>query len=176
MGSWHIDDLKPEVESLRRYALSLARDADAAEELVQEALLKAYERNEVFDDRRSLRPWLFSILRNQFLMRKRSDATRERHYNAYAATLELDHEQLSPEQLLHVRDVAQSFGRLCEQHRSVLHLVGVEGFSYREAAETLDVPLGTIMSRLARARAALRELLSDKTSTPLRIVGGNDDS
>jgi RNA polymerase sigma-70 factor (ECF subfamily) len=131
----------------------------------------------LFDPRSPLRPWLFSILHNVFVSSKRkrlAQARRER------AALDLIPESAPPDQeeAADLRRVRDAFDALPLEQRSVLHLVVVEGLSYREAADTLETPVGTIMSRLARARSALR-ILVQRAEPPARpqlhIVGGTDE-
>jgi len=171
-------DVKAELGPLMRFARALTRDAADAEDLVQEALLRACDKRHLFDARSALRPWLFSILHNVFVSSKRQRLARVRRERA---ALDLSPQSAAPDQeeaadLQRLRDC---FAALPLDQRSVLHLVAVEGLSYREAADALQIPVGTVMSRLARARALLRSLVQ-RTESPgrphLHIVGGRNDS
>ena len=156
-----------------RYARMLARNEAVAEDLLQEALLRAHERRSSFRPGASLKPWLLAIIHNVFVSggrRQRADGERI----ARIAELAPDHEPASQEQSAYLRQIARRFDALPDAQREVLHLVAVEGLSYRETAETLVVPVGTVMSRLSRARAALRREDDDGVARSLRVVGGRD--
>ena len=167
---------------LRRYARSLTRDESQAEDLVQDALVRAYERRGSFRAGGSLRAWLISILHNTFIDERRrslAEGRRLEHAAALAETI------TPPEQedRIRLRQVREAFMTLPDEQRAVLHLVAIEGLSYQEAAMALGIPVGTLMSRLGRARAALRGFEAGVEPTPgpvsklrhnLRIVGGSD--
>ena len=146
-----------ELPSLRRYARTLTRSDIDAEDLVHDALVRAYERRASFRIGRNLRVWLMSILHNIFV-----DETRARRAEGrrVAQVGELIERQLPPMQDLHwrLRQVWEAFIELPHEQRTALHLVAVEGLSYTEAAAALAIPVGTLMSRIARARATLRAL------------------
>jgi RNA polymerase sigma factor (sigma-70 family) len=166
---------------LRRYARSLTRDETQAEDLVQDTLVRAYERHGSFRSGGNLRGWLLSILHNTFIDSRRRHTAEARRLEQAAAVADT---AAPPEQESRVRlqQVQAAFLRLPDEQRAVLHLVAIEGLSYQEAADALGIPVGTLMSRLGRARAALRgfEAGSDvsrpsQSKRPgLRIVGGAD--
>lgn len=169
-------DVVGQLGALRRYARSLTRDQADAEDLVQEALLRAYERKASFRSDGSIRSWLLSILHNTFI-----DQTRSRRSEAARneKVAELAEHQVMPaqEDVVRLTQVRDAFLTLPEDQRAVLHLVAIEGMSYQDAAAVLDIPVGTLMSRLGRARAALRALENGGESeqkAPFRIVGGRD--
>jgi len=161
-----------DLAAMRRYALALARDDADADDVVQDALVRAIERHSTFAPERSRRRWLLAIVHNVFISRKRREAAEARRDGRFAEALleSLDPEQ---EQVARLNEVARAFAALPAQQRAALHLVAVEGLNYQEAADVLGVPIGTIMSRLSRARAALRE--RDDAGPALRIVRGQDD-
>lgn len=166
-------DVLGQLGALRRYARSLTRDGTDAEDLVHDALVRAYERRDTFRlGGGNLRAWLFSILHNTFVdgaRRRKSEAARiEQAGHVADGTLEAPQEHSI--RLAQVRD---AFLNLPEEQRAALHLVAIEGLSYRQAAETLGVPIGTLMSRIGRARAALREMEESPSArvNHLRIVG-----
>lgn len=149
--------------NLRRYALSLTRRADQADDLVQQTVERAIAGAASHDPAQRLEPWLFRIMRNGFI-----DQTRRRR----SAGIELDVHDM-PEALpsdpgpalearLMLRSVEAAMAELPAEQREVLHLVCVEEMSYAETARILDIPLGTVMSRLSRARLALSERLGIK--------------
>lgn len=152
-GTLRITD---ELPALYRYARVLTRDEPAAEDLVHDALLRAYEKRHSFRPGASSRPWLFAIMHNLFVSGWRKSKA-ERKRNEQAANHRTDVAPPSQEHALRLRAVSEAFEELSDEHRAVLHLVVVEGHSYHTAAETLGVPIGTLISRLSRARAALRE-------------------
>ena len=166
---------------LRRYARSLTRDETQAEDLVQDTLVRAYERHGSFRSGGSLRGWLLSILHNTFIDGRRRHTAEARRLEQAAALAET---AAPPAQESQVRfqQVQAAFLRLPDEQRAALHLVAIEGLSYQEAADALGIPVGTLMSRLGRARATLRgfeagtQLVqpSEGKRTRLRIVGGAD--
>lgn len=141
---------------LRRYARSVLADAASADDLVQNTLERALSHWHQFDQRRDLLVWLLSIAHNAHLDQLR----RDRHLS-WMAPDELqasrDAAGADPGVDLGLRlDLLAALARLQPDHREVLLLVGVEQLSYRECAEVLGLPAGTVMSRLSRARQALR--------------------
>lgn len=150
--------LEPEIPRLRRYAYALARDAAAADDLVQDTLERAISRWHLRRRDVPLRAWLFTIERNIFLGHLRQARRRGTHMGADALD-NLPAPDTPQDGALAARDVLAALDELPEEQRSVLLLVAVEDLSYDDAARTLDVPVGTIMSRLSRARARLRGLL-----------------
>ena len=166
---------------LRRYARSLARDESRAEDLVQDTLVRAYERRGSFRAGGNLRGWLLSILHNTFIDHRRRHLAEFRRLEQAA---ELADTAAMPEQESWVRlqQVQAAFMSLPDEQRTALHLVAIEGLSYQEAATALKIPVGTLLSRLGRARAALRgfEAGADlprpaEAGRPsLRVVGGSD--
>ncbi|TPL94940.1 sigma-70 family RNA polymerase sigma factor [Mesorhizobium sp. B2-3-12] len=167
-------DIIGQLGSLRRYARSLTRDGVEAEDLVHDALVRAYERRGTFRSGGNLRAWLLSIVHNTFIDRVRS-------HRSEAARLEqagylADSSTPAPqEHSVRLAQVREAFFSLPEEQRSALHLVAIEGLSYQQAANASGVPLGTLMSRIGRARAALRQMeeAPARGKNHLRIVGGD---
>jgi RNA polymerase sigma-70 factor (ECF subfamily) len=172
-----------QLAALRRYARSLTRDEADAEDLVHDTLVRAYERRQTFRPDRGLKAWLLSVLHNAFI-----DGVRKRHAEGHrlARAAEITPRESPPAQDHAVRlaQVRQAFMALPDEQRAALHLVALEGLSYQEAAGALGIPLGTLMSRLGRARAALRAMDEPSAVSPeqpaarpshLRVVGGSDD-
>jgi RNA polymerase sigma-70 factor (ECF subfamily) len=147
-----------EIPRLRRHARALLYHHADAEDLVQDCLVTALAKQDTLQDPSRLRGWLFAILNNLFRMRMRSNARR-----GVTASIDEFAEQLaditSPGEREVALDLARAMGELSMEHRQILLLLNVEGCSYQEIAEILDVPVGTVMSRLARARERLRGLL-----------------
>jgi len=159
---------------MRRYARSLARDESDADDVVQDALVRAIERQDTFEPARSRRKWLLAIVHNVFISTKRREAAEARRDACFAETM-IERTDVEQEQRLQLARLAQAFATLPDHHRAVLHLVAVEGLTYKEAGDVLGVPVGTVMSRLARARAALRDHQAEPRGTRLRVIGGEDD-
>lgn len=173
-------DVVGQLTALRRYARALTRDDPNADDLVHETLLRAYDKRATFLDGQALKPWLLSIMHNIFIDGRRAHRAEIKRIDRAASSLDL---VAAATQEHHVRleQVRRALEDLPEDQRAVIHLVAIEELSFAEAAGVLDIPPGTLMSRLARARAALRAL-DDTTMQPpatarphLKIVGGSDD-
>lgn len=166
---------------LRRYARTLTRDETQAEDLVQDTLVRAYERRGSFRSGGNLRGWLLSILHNTFIDGRRRHVAELRRLE-HAAALTDNAAPPEQESRIRLRQVQVAFMSLPDEQRAALHLVAVEGLSYQEAASALRIPVGTLMSRLGRARATLRSFEagadlaqpSEARRPSLRIVGGSD--
>src|SRR4051794_13589650 len=161
--------------ALYRYAYRLSGSSADAEDLTQEAFCKAQLNFAQLRDPARARPWLFSILRNAYLHRVRAD--RQQHcvslegLGDLAGPLPEPLPDIDPEQL------QQALNELPEVFRTPIILYYFEEFGYREIAEQMDLPLGTVMSRLARAKAYLRSRLqsgNEATAGPPRLRRAND--
>ncbi|WP_395673393.1 sigma-70 family RNA polymerase sigma factor [Phenylobacterium sp.] len=176
----NLNDVAGCLPQMLRYARALARDPAAAEDLVQGALERAYARRATFRDGGDLRAWLLATLHNHFVSTERQKRASVRREAAVARDAAQTAEP-SQEHAAELALVQAAFRRLSDDHRAVLHLVSVEGLSYPETAEALGLPVGTVMSRLSRARAALREQLGEPDvpsiggQTKLKVVGGKDE-
>ncbi|PQA89368.1 RNA polymerase sigma factor [Hyphococcus luteus] len=140
--------------ALHRFALQLTRNQDRACDLVQDSVERALRKAHLFDGS-NLRSWLFTICRRVFLNQIRSEKAR-------GVAVEMDDAPQSrlssaqtQEQTMHFNDVVDAFQKLPVNDRVILSLVVIEGMKYEEAAEMLDVPVGTVRSRLSRARNRL---------------------
>lgn len=149
--------LTEQIQALRRYANVLVGHPADADDLVQETLKRALTYLEGDRQIDNLRAYLFTILHNA-----RNDALRKRARSGTQIPIDdmpLVSEAASQADRIACNEALQAIQRLSEEHRQLLLLVGVEGMSYRECAEILGLPIGTVMSRLNRARAALRNVL-----------------
>lgn len=161
-----------EIPSLRRYARFLVREADYADDLVQECLARAVANIERWQPGTNMKGWLVVMLRNIFI----NDIKRRRHRPLL--TFDGSIEQIGgsahggQEERVHLDDVQRAFNRLTRDHREVLLLIAVEGLQYEEAAAILNVPIGTVRSRISRARESLRELLAGRAEMPARPAAG----
>lgn len=150
-------DLLAAIPSLRAFAVSLAQNADKADDLVQETLVKAWDKQKSFQPGTNLKAWLFTILRNEFYsqMRKRgrevqdSDGTMTGRLAVHP----------SQDGALDLQDFRRALKQLPEDQREAIILIGASGFSYEEAAEICGCAVGTIKSRVSRGRTRLTELL-----------------
>ena len=161
--------LEPHIPALRRYAWALLRDDSAADDLVQDCLERAIARWHLRRRDGDLRAWLFAILRNHFISALRRRARHGTHLGPEALE-ELAAPDGAQDAALGARDVLAGLDLLPEEQRSVLLLVGVEDLSYAEAARVLRIPVGTVMSRLSRAREKMRLYLETGRGAALRRV------
>jgi len=152
--------------ALHRYARALAGDPDLARDLWQEAAARALAACPPHGSEAEARVWLFRILRNAFLDVMRHARVAREYRTAEEALA--GHGRHGGEAVFTQVAVAQSLARLPEAQREVVALVDLAGFSYLEAAATLGLPKGTVMSRLARGRAAMLAALSESSVVPLR--------
>lgn len=163
-----LDEIEGSVPALRRYARALTHNADLADDLVQDCLERAIRKNRLWRPSGPLQAWLFKVLLNVY----RNDLRRRRRALDTASLSSMAVEphmpSASPSRLAFA-DTARAMQALPPEQREALLLIALEGMSYSEAAGVLEIPLGTLMSRLARARAALRSLTEDG-GTKLRTV------
>ena len=150
--------IEPHIPALRRYARALVRNAASADDLVQDCLERAVSR---WHQRREgdARPWLFTILHNLAVSQFRQQATRGTHVALDAASEYDVRQDAVQENKLIYQDVMDKLARLPEDQRAVLLLIAVEDLTYADAAKVLNVPIGTVMSRLSRARDRLQQEL-----------------
>jgi RNA polymerase sigma-70 factor (ECF subfamily) len=163
------DDLVSELPNLLprlwRFALRLAGDLHDAEDLVQRACVRALERRDQFRAGTSALSWLFSIVHSVWLNEVRSRQIRQHASIRWSDELSdtvADAASLDPEMDALHRQVLAAVAHLPDAQRAVMLLVAVEGLSYREAAEALEVPIGTVMSRLARARLTIGQVFDSR--------------
>ena len=154
------------VGALRRYALVLTRNRDAAEDLVQETLVKAIAAADSWEAGSDLRVWLFRIMHNTHISDLRKAKVRE------AAEPDLPEPTAhgDPTMRVQLNQVLNALDRLPEAQRLPIVLIALQDMSYSEAAAALDVPAGTLYSRIGRGRAALRDMLQEKKEPELRLV------
>jgi RNA polymerase sigma-70 factor (ECF subfamily) len=150
--------IQAEIPRLRRYARALTRDFNAADDLVQDCLTRALGKVHLWQRGSDLRAWLFTILHNQFVNQVRRSV---REGTAIAAQENSRSLSSGPAQgtRLELRDLQRAMKRLPEEQRAVILLVGLEGMRYEEVATVLNVPVGTVRSRLSRGRDMLRQLM-----------------
>ena len=168
------DPILDQLPALRRYALALSRNAAEADDLVQETLLRGHENRRGIRLGGNVRGWLFAILRNVFLDRLRMNRAEARRRDALA-TIAPEAMDAPQDAAIRLAQIRAAFMELPDEQREALSLVAVEGLTYAEAAELAGVPLGTLMSRVGRARAQLRAF-EEGSARPraLKLVGGRD--
>ncbi|MDI3360255.1 sigma-70 family RNA polymerase sigma factor [Lelliottia sp. V89_10] len=144
---------------LWRYGLVLSRNRDLAEELVQSTCVRALERSAQYTPGTRIDRWLFSILHSIWISDLRARHVRQGQGFVPSEELIAPDTHGQDEDRIHYQKIMQRVNALPEAQRNTLFLVYVEGFTYQEAADTLSVPIGTVMSRLATARAQLAKTL-----------------
>jgi len=156
------------IPSLRRYARGLVADVAQADDLVQDTLERGWARLASWQAGTDMRAWLFSIMHNVRIDQLRRNPAQVEEFNVetHAATTQDD-----ATMRLQLRDMETALRLLPEDQRAVLLLVGLEELRYEEVAAMLEIPLGTVMSRLARAREKLRTLMDGRPlRAPLKVV------
>jgi RNA polymerase sigma-70 factor (ECF subfamily) len=162
--------IEESIPALRRYAWALLRHREDADDLVHDCLVRALDKLHTRREDADVRAWLFTIMHNLFVSQHR-----RRRARPVSEPLDESHEaaaSLRPDQEdgLHWRDLLEGLARLPEEQRSVVLLVSVEDLSYAETASVLGVPIGTVMSRLARGREKLRLYTDSNVRPALRRV------
>ncbi|WP_162237226.1 MULTISPECIES: RNA polymerase sigma factor [unclassified Sphingomonas] len=154
---------------LQRYARSLAQNADAAEDLVQETLLRAWKARAQFVPDTSLSAWTFTIMRNLFFSARR----RDRFHGPYdeVSSQAIIATGSNQDNVVDLAKVTAAMALLPEGQRQALHLVAIAGMTPDEAADRIGSPVGTVKSRVSRARTNLKLLLSPQSSRSSAVVG-----
>jgi RNA polymerase sigma-70 factor (ECF subfamily) len=165
--------LEAEIPRLRRYARALTRDMSRADDLVQSCLTRALAKRHLWQAGTDLRAWLFTILHNQHVNDVRR-SVREGVNVPVEDMAPVLTVQPNAVDRLQLRDLEAAIAQLPIEQRQVILLVGLEGMRYEEVAEVLDVPVGTVRSRLSRGRDQLRRLM-DMTDALPRLRDENDD-
>lgn len=144
------------IPSLRRYAFALLRERSRADDLVQDTLERGLTKFALFRHGTDLRAWLFAIMHNIYVNNVRTAA------RIYTVTLDDSpgHEEPESDDGSTLRDIFNVLARLEPAQREIILLVGLEQLSYEQAARVLDIPIGTVMSRLSRARQRFNRLMS----------------
>lgn len=156
--------IEEHIPALRRYARALVRDADKADDLVQDCLERSMSRIDQFAPGTNLRTWLFTIMHNLHCDTLRRLQRRGPHVpiNEWETSA---HYPAMQSTAVEIREFERAFSRLTKRDQHLLLLVGVEGFSYEEVSEVLGIAVGTVKSRLFRARERLRALQGENDPT-----------
>ncbi len=161
--------LLDQIPRLRRYARALAGNVADADDLVQDCLERALSRARLWRGDGELRPWLFTIMHNLYVNRVRRQVRGPQFQPLELGEDPPDPDHWHGESELRLEELQAGLDALRPEQREVLLLVALEGMSYEEVAQVLEIPLGTVMSRLFRAREHLRRLVGQET-TGLRRV------
>ncbi|WP_332688613.1 sigma-70 family RNA polymerase sigma factor [Devosia sp.] len=163
-----LDQVEACVPALRRYARALTRNFDLADDLVQDCLERAIARRGLFRPTGPVRAWLFTILLNLYRNALRSSRRRGEQVDIDSVP---DFATPAPQPgHIALAEMARAIEKLPAEQKEALLLVALEGLPYQEAADILQIPIGTLMSRLGRARAALRVLTGAPAEPHLRTV------
>jgi RNA polymerase sigma-70 factor (ECF subfamily) len=170
--------LEAEIPRLRRYARALTRDTTAADDLVQDCMVRGFAKQHLWMEGTDLRAWLFTIMHNQYVNAVRR-GVREGLSVSPSDTEPSLRRAATQDKGLELRDLDRAMAQLPKEQRSIILLVGLEGMSYEAVAEVMGIPVGTVRSRLSRGREALRRLtgVSDRqakadTALPEVIYSG----
>jgi RNA polymerase sigma factor (sigma-70 family) len=158
------------IPALRRYASALLRDRQEVDDLVHDCLVRALDRLHTLRNDAEMRSWLFAIMHNLYVSRFRRKQTQGQSLSIEALEEQAPAVHPRQEEHLEAQDVIRAVERLPEDHRAVLLLVTVEDLSYAEVAQVLGIPIGTVMSRLARARERVRRDTEGRASPEFRRV------
>jgi len=162
-------ELEVHIASLRRYACALLRNRSDVDDLVQDTLARALSRADRFESGTNMRAWLFTILHNTHVNQVRQRSSRP----AEVAVEDVEHRLVvaaDQEVRVELAEMLRVLDGLPTDQRQVLLLVALEGMKYDEVAGVLGIPIGTVMSRLSRAREAVRTRLAGGSAPPLRRV------
>ncbi len=155
------------IPRLRRYARALTSSAHGSDDLVQDTLERALKKKSLWRSDTELRPWLFTIMHNVFINTVRSH---NRQPPMDALDENICDQAMSPEALQIAQQLKHYVNDLPDEQKEVFLLVSLEGFSYSEVADIMKIPIGTVMSRLSRARSRLRQQITTQQQCPLRRV------
>lgn len=161
MSAFTAADIEALIPRLRRFARAMTGNREAADDLTQDTLERAWNKRHLWQAGTNLRAWLFAVMHGVFVNGTRRRRPVESLDALEASAPERADDGASAETAIAVRELRQALQRLPDEQRQVVLLVGLEQFSYAEAAGVLEVPIGTVMSRLARGRERLRQLLED---------------
>jgi len=166
------EEIVTEMASLRKFALRLTKNRSDAEDLVQSTVMRALEKNDYFQDGTNLFSWSSKIMFNLFVSQYRH---RNKFETQYDSTPYLEKTVAGPSQeaCTDLAIVREGMKRLSKEHREILTLVCVQGMHYEEVAEQLKIPVGTVRSRLSRARQQLQDLLLPEKKPAYLAVGDN---
>ena len=164
MSAFSVAEIEVLIPRLRRFARALVGNREAADDLVQDTLERAWAKRHLWQTGTNLRAWLFAVMHGVFINGTRRRRPAESLDALEDSAPERADDGASAETAVAVRELREALQRLPDEQRQVVLLVGLEQLSYAEAAGVLEVPIGTVMSRLARGRERLRQLLEEGSS------------
>ncbi len=164
------NDLVKELPYLRRFARGLCGDASLADDLVQDCVERALKKNHLYDPERPFRAWLYAVLRNIYVSNWRRNAKFTGAKNVDDLVGLEGSVQPDQDSNFSITLITEALDTLPAQQREVLVLISLEEMSYKDASEIIGVPIGTIMSRLSRARSHLQNILEKRGTPVLRRV------
>ena len=169
--------LEAQLDRLTNYAMCLSRDRESARDLVQSCAVKALAAKNIPPDDRAFKSWLFKILRNTFFDNLRKQKTNDNFLRELTENTLIDgNNRLESDvynieqRKINILSVHEGLGKLNPGQREILVLVDMVGFSYREAADILQLPTGTVMSRLSRSRNALLRAMDEINIGPVSLA------
>lgn len=160
--SFEQQDLVTEMDRLYKFAMKLCRSEHDAEDLLQATVLKALEKKDMFKEGSNLFSWVSTIMYNDFVSSYRRKVKFESKFDCEDI---IKNQSVAPSQatLSELSEVNEAMEQLSEKHRTILIYVCVKGLKYKEVAKLLSIPVGTVRSRLSRAREQLEEIMAQKT-------------
>lgn len=167
-------DLLEETDGLRKFALKLTRNVYDAEDLVQSTVLRALEKRTMFQSGTNLFSWTSKIMYNMFVSNYRRKTKYESQYDP-EPYINNQSQEASQDIKMEVQDIENAMQELNEEHQEVLMMVCVKNMKYAEVSEALQIPVGTVRSRLSRAREALKTALSTPREAVLKFSARHND-
>jgi RNA polymerase sigma-70 factor (ECF subfamily) len=155
------------IPRLRRYARALVGDRYVADDLVQDTLERAWNKFYLWRPGSDLRAWLFTIMHNVFVNQARR---RRKEFEELTDEMPAAAVRATQGDQLELQDVDRVLRSISPEQREVVLLVAVEQLTYEEVSRALDIPIGTVMSRLSRGRERMRQVLGGQTTVPLKVV------
>lgn len=168
-------ELTQEMPRLEKFAMKLTRNSHDAADLLQSTLLRAIEKKHLFNEGTDLFKWTSKMMYNLFVSGYRRKVKFETQYDP-ESYIEKQQVEASQETTMELMKVNEAMSLLSEEHREVLVYVCVQGMKYQDVAEILDIPVGTVRSRLSRARAQLQEILETPHAQETFMYSGHKDT
>ncbi len=158
------DELNDALPALRRFALSLTKNSESADDLVQDSVERALRKSQYYEPGTNFRSWMFTLCRRLFLNQIRKEKTRGISVDIDDSPQSALSAPATQEKIHECREVMERFEALPVRDRDILSLIAIDGMKYAEAAQRLKTPVGTVRSRLSRARTRLKELAEQPRS------------
>ena len=162
-----LNELEQCIPALRKYAYTLVQQQNDADDLVQDCLERALSKRILWRKGSSMRAWLFTMLHNLYVNQVRSNIRKPKILSDIE-TLSHTHEPNQTDTL--IDDISYCMKQLPDTHQQILFLVVVEGFTYKEVSKIMNIPVGTVMSRLSRSRDTMQKVMNGEKATVLRAV------